>query len=211
MGAVLVVDDSDSIRNTAIINGLHDPIRRVFVAHVPGRREELPTQLLLALAGTRDGVEGVGPTRQRHWVHAWVQAFAPADLIVYGAWRLKKPDVDWILSLGTGQPTIRIWLVTHAGATALIASCARQCAAQWDLHLFLHRMRQTNRSRPRRARTADAPGKPGPLRASDPPREMLPWPWGVPAAYQRPEPKAQRLLAELNCIHRRLPGAGGSA
>lgn len=206
MNAFLVVDEEDTIRNTAIVNGLHAPVERRFVVHVPGLRDALPGEVLAAIRGRSE--ETLGSAATRAAVAAWITALAPSDLILYGAWRLHEADIRWLIEAAARSSGTNIWFVTHAAAGAFIDSAQVLCLTTWDFRLWARRWRHLRtRRRPMRVSEHALERFGGSCRPSDPPSQMLPWPWGLFAAFYRPDPRGLRLVGEYRELAHRARSA----
>lgn len=109
----LVVDDDADPQHTETLNRFLRPDVGLVVVHAPPRAD--------AAALAREVLDALGrpiAARQRtgaavvEWAQAWLAAAPrPAQLIVYGAWRLTPSATKWLSQLADRGPTV--WLIVH--------------------------------------------------------------------------------------------------
>lgn len=180
MSTITVIDPCDDTANTAFVNSLRDASQRRAVVHAPPSSEALVDEILRALQcdANADRPQG-GLWRRREWAGAWICAFDRLELIVYGAWRLKTPDLRWLHRLAQ-RPGVRLWLVSHDQArNRQELLTIADVAWSWEQFRGYWRTRARNqRRRPRRITANDAGRRPTiEIDAAGPPAF---WPWAIP-------------------------------
>jgi len=80
------------------------------------------------------------------WAHAWLaSAPGPAQLVVYGAWRLTPSAVEWLIELADQGPTV--WLIVHDD-TAVPDYVEVTAQERWDWPRFAaHRFHDDTENR----------------------------------------------------------------
>jgi hypothetical protein len=121
MPIAVYVDAEDRLTTVHRINALADRDGGTVVAHVPPTRfrAQLPQDLLIGLGCNRQASDWPRGSKAA-WTlaRAWCHGFRIRRLIVYGAWRLHRADLEHLVSL-SDEDDIDVCLVMLAGARTL--------------------------------------------------------------------------------------------
>ncbi|MBF6621661.1 MAG: hypothetical protein ITG02_15705 [Patulibacter sp.] len=144
----LIVDDAADPDRTEDLNRLHRPDAGLVVMHAASRASPaaFARELLDALGRPVAVREAASAAAIVDWAHAWlVSAPRPAQLVVYGAWRLTPGTAEWLARIAEHGPTV--WLIVHddSAVPEYVEELAQE---RWDWQRFAaHRFHDDSEER----------------------------------------------------------------